>query len=72
VDEDEDSEIILGALVASGGYNFRRFWVDARSSHFVGRVLSGALLQEEAFDRTFRMSRNSFRILHGLLGTYLF
>ena len=48
----------------------RRFWVDVRSDHWVHNVLGGSLLQEREFEATFRMTRNSFRQLHAILGTF--
>lgn len=64
--------IIVPNLVAeSVGYSFRRFWVDERSQHWITGVLSGTFLQNDRFQRTFRMSRNSFELLHGILGTYI-
>ena len=54
------------------GYNFRRFWIDAQSTHWVHRVMDGGILQERQFDQTFRMSRNSFCMLHGILSSFLF
>jgi len=59
----------MAAAVLQLGYGSKRFWVDARSNHWINRVLDGALLQGEQFDRTFRMNRNSFHTLHGILGT---
>jgi DDE superfamily endonuclease len=43
---------------------------DVRSSHWTTHDLNG-LFQGERFEKTFRMSKNSFNMLHGLLGSYL-
>ncbi len=68
----KDELAVASMAVALQGfeYNFRRFWVDARSSHWISHVMDGVLLQEEQFMKTFRMNRNSFNALHGLLGMY--
>ena len=63
--------LIVPELVAGFGYKFRRFWVDERSQHWIRHVLNGKMLQDDRFEKTFRMSRDSFELLHGLLGTYL-
>jgi len=68
--EGED-DAVTAAAVFQLGYGSKRFWVDARSNHWISRVLDGALLQGEEFERTFRMNRNSFHTLHGILGTYI-
>jgi len=69
---DNDEELFaFFAVVEVNGYKRRRFWVDARSNHWIRRVLDGMLLQETQFDKAFRMNRNSFETLHGFLGTYL-
>lgn len=60
---------LLDRLYRHGGYR-RRFWVDVRSDHWVHNVLRGPLLQEREFEATFRMTRNSFRQLHAILGTF--
>jgi hypothetical protein len=44
--------------------------VDARSNHWIIGVLDVMLLQETQFDKAFRMSRNSFELLHSILGTF--
>src|SRR5881394_1694899 len=61
--------MIIYELAAGIGYNFRRFWVDERSHHWITHVLNGNLLRDKRFEKTFRMSRKSFELLHGLLGT---
>jgi len=69
-----DDELALTFMVAvlesESQYNLRRFWVDTRSNHWITYVLDGVLLQEEQFTKMFRMNRNSFDILHGLLGMH--
>jgi hypothetical protein len=70
----EDDEFVLAFTTVAHPaiqYNFRRFWVDARSNHWITRVLDGALLQGTQFSSYFRMNRNSFAILHGILGTFM-
>ena len=67
-----DADFCVALQADTSGYNFRTFWVDARSTHWVHRVMDGGLLQERQFDQTFRMSRNSFRTLQGILGNFLF
>jgi hypothetical protein len=69
-DDDELAVTFTAVALQEFVYNFRRFWVDARSSHWICHVGDGALLQEEQFAKCFRMNRNSFNTLHGLLGTY--
>jgi hypothetical protein len=68
--EDELAVAFTTVAVQGFQYNFRRFWVDARSNHWITRVMDGRLLQEEQFVTCFRMSRNSFASLHGILGTF--
>jgi len=69
--ESEAVEAIAAAAAFQLGHNGPvRFWVDARSSHWITRVLDGTLLQGEEFERTFRMNRNSFHSLHAILGIY--
>src|SRR2546429_366215 len=53
--EDED-DAVMAAAVLHLSYGSKRFWVDARSNHWINRVLDGTLLQGEQFDRTFRMN----------------
>jgi hypothetical protein len=69
-DDDELALAFTVAAVQRHHYNFRRFWVDARSNHWVNRVLDGVLLQGDEFAKTFRMNRNSFNAFHAFLGTY--
>lgn len=65
----EDNELAMaGIFAAIQKKRIRRFWVDARSNHWITRVLDGMLLRAAEFDNIFRMSRNSFNLLHGLLG----
>jgi hypothetical protein len=67
--ENNDLIAFLGAFgVAKTNCGFRRFWVDARSSHWIYRILDGMVLQGEEFDKFFRISCNSFNTLHALLG----
>jgi len=60
--------LAVQATVPDFGYKYRRFWADVRSSHWINRVLDGILLQQERFEQTFRLTRNSFETLHGSLG----
>ena len=64
---DDLALVTVGASICSQK-RMRRIWVYARSSHWITRVLDGMLLRESQFDKAFRMSRNSFDVLHGLLG----
>ena len=66
----EDDELAMTGVSAAIQQKriVRRFWVDARSNHWITRVLDGMLLRAAEFDNIFRMSRNSFNLLHGLLG----
>ena len=66
-----DDELAVTSIALWGfEYKFRRFWVDAQSSHWISHVVDGVLLQEEQFMKTFHINRNSFNALHGLLGMY--
>ena len=67
----QHDDLTLIAAFVSQQRCTRRFWVDRRSSHWITPVLDGMLLQEAQFDKAFRMSRNSFEILHGILGTII-
>ena len=69
---EDDAVTVASAAVLQLGHGSKRFWVDARSNHWITRVIDGTLIQGEEFDRTFRMNRNSFHTLHGILGTYAF
>ena len=69
VEDDDIVNALIAFRIATFNYGFRRFWIDARSCHWINRVLDGMLLQGGQFDRAFRMSRNSFEALHGILGT---
>ena len=65
----EDDELAMaGVLAAMQRKRIRRFWVDARSTHWITRVLDGMLLRAAQFDNIFRMDRNTFNLLHGILG----
>ena len=48
-----DAAFCIAIQADTSGYNFRRFWVDARSTHWVHRVMDGGILQERQFDQTF-------------------
>ena len=68
---DEYDLAILAAAVPAFSASIRRFWVDVRSGEWNTLLLNGILLQDEQFEKTFRMSRNSFAVLHDLLGIIL-
>ena len=51
--------------------NSPRFWVDTRSSHWSCNVLDGVLLQDDEFEKTFRMTLASFLHLHDIIGISL-
>ena len=53
----------------SGGV--RWFWVDVRSGERNTLLLNGIILQDEQFEKTFRMSLNSFVVLYDLLSITL-
>ena len=68
---DDDELLAFFAVVGANGFKRSlRFWVDARSNHWIRRVVDGMLLQDNQFDKAFRMNRNSFETLHGFLGMY--
>ena len=46
----------------------RRMWVRVCSNEWIKGTLRGLYLQDTEFEKTFRMSRNSFEQLHALLG----
>jgi len=53
---DDDDLALLGALIYKQKTTVRRFWIDARSNHWITHVLDGMLLQEAQFNKAFRMS----------------
>ena len=68
---DEYDLAVLAAAVPAFSASIRRFWVDVRSGEWNTLFLNGIMLQGERFAKTFRMSRDSFAILHDLLGIAL-
>ena len=68
---DEYDLAVLAAAVPAFSASIRRFWVDVRSGEWNTLLLNGIMLQDEQFEKTFRMSRNSFAVLHDLLGIIL-
>ena len=66
---DEYDLAVLVAAVPAFSRIDRRFWVDVRSGEWNRFLVSGIVLQDEQFEKTFRMNRNSFNVLHELLGT---
>ena len=66
-DDFENAFLLQAAAVGTLNHGFRRFWVDARSTHWLSRLLEGRMLQGAAFDRFFRLSRASFQQLHSTL-----
>jgi hypothetical protein len=60
---------VLASAIPLFSSKVRRFWVDVRSNEWNELLLNGIMLQDEQFEKTFRMSRDSFAILHGLLGS---
>ena len=68
---DEYDLAILATAVPAFSASIRRFWVDVRSGEWNTLLLNGIMLQDEQFEKTFRMSRNSFAVLHDLLGIIL-
>ena len=68
--EDDDFEnafLLQAAALGTLNHGFHRFWVDARSTHWLSRLLEGRMLPGAAFDRFFRLSRVSFQQLHSIL-----
>ena len=68
---DEYDLAVLAAAVPAFSASIRRFWVDVRSGEWNTFLLNGIMLQDEQFEKTFRMSRNSFAVLDDLLGIIL-
>ena len=62
---------VLAAAVPAFSANIRQFWIDVRSGEWNILLLNGIMLQDAQFEKTFRMSRNSFAVLQGLLGIIL-
>lgn len=60
---------VHAAAVPAFARKARQFWVDVHSGEWNRFLVSGVVLQDEQFEKTFRMNRNSFNVLHGLLGT---
>jgi hypothetical protein len=69
---DEDVLAILTAAVPAFSASVRQFWVDVRSGEWNTLLLNVIMLQDKRFEKTFRMSRNSFAVLHDLLGIPLY
>lgn len=67
-DDDDALAAVLAAAHRTSLYNFRRHWVETKSSHWGINVLRGIILPRERFDAYFRLSRASFNILHAFLG----
>ena len=63
------SRMIPSSDFYSGGV--RWFWVDVRSGERNTLLLNGIILQDEQFEKTFRMSLNSFVVLYDLLSITL-
>ena len=61
----------LAAAVPVFSASIHRFWVDVWSGEWNTLLLNGIILQDVQFKKTFRMSRNSFAVLHDLLGIIL-
>src|SRR5277367_1898300 len=59
-----DDVVLSSSIAIQLPRNFRRFWMDVRSSHWIYNVWNGKLLQESEFDRLFRLGRCSFETLH--------
>jgi hypothetical protein len=67
-DDDALATVLLTAAHQASSYNFRRHWVETKSSHWAINVLLGRILPQERFDAFFRLSRASFQVLHSFLG----
>ena len=61
----------IEALLLVQLHHSRRWWKAPRSQHWIQMVLAEETLDEGDFQKTFRMTWNSFNQLHALLGTYL-
>jgi hypothetical protein len=59
---DEYALAVLAAAVPAFSTNIHRFWVDVRSDEWNRLLLNGIVLQDEQFEKTFRISRDSFRL----------
>lgn len=59
---------LFALLLALEGYSNRRWWRAPRSQHWINMVMAEETLHGGEFERTFRMTRNSFNQLHALLG----
>ena len=55
-------------LLALKGYSNRRWWRAPCSQHWINMVMAEETLHGGEFERTFRMTRNSFNQLHAPLG----
>jgi hypothetical protein len=64
---DEYALAILTAAEPAFSARMKRFWVDVRSNEWNTLLLNRIMLQDEQFEKTFRISRNSFVVLHDLL-----
>ena len=63
-DDDDDDDITLFSSLQP-----RRPWAHERSKLWINLVINKKLLKGKGeFEKIFRMSRNSFEQLHGLLG----
>jgi len=69
---DEYTLAVLAAAVPAFSASVPRFWVDVRSGVWNTLLLNGVMLQDKQFEKTFRMSWNSFAVLHDLLGKTLY
>src|SRR5436305_8723183 len=67
--DDTEMLLLLHLTLTQTLYGRRRFWADARSQHWVYHVSEGVLLQQDAFEKTFRLSRRSFNKLLSYLGS---
>ena len=61
----------IEALLLVQLHHPHRWWKAPRSQHWIQMVLAEETLDDGDFQKTFRMTRNSFNQLHALLGTYI-
>lgn len=66
--DDDEMLLLLHMISMQTFYRHRRFWVDARSGHWVHHVSRGNILRDAAFEKTFRLTRKSFNKLLSILG----
>ena len=64
-----DDDVAIMLLFNAHRRRRRRIWAYARSKDWMRLVLLGKNLERGEFERNFRMTRNSFELLHNILST---